>query len=469
MANNPKKNPAVLTKKHQDRMHREQRQTRLIVIGTLIVLGLVLLVVGYGIMEQQVLRYRRPVAVINNERVSAEDFRSYTKYYRYNIIRNAEQTYQFASMFGSDPAMLQNFASQLQSAQASLSPYTAAETSLNSMVDNAIVMQEAKKQGITITDEEIEIRLQEFLGYFANGTPTPTQTLEPAATSTLSAVQLSMLQPTATQVPEATAAPMETQTAQTPSAEETQVPSTETVEATPAGPTPTSAPSTPTPSPTPYTLEGYQQLYSTVVADYRDNYEIPEDTLKYVVAVDLFRQKLRDKVIGEVPCEEEQVWAQHILVPDEALATSIKGKLDAGEDWYKLAAEYSTDEGSKATGGDLGWFNISQMVPEFGEAAFAMEVGETSEPVLSQFGYHIIRVLGHENRALSGAECDNLANSKFDEWIAAARANSAVELLPHWETIYPLQPTLPAEIQQVIDSLNAQNAQQQVPVEVPTP
>lgn len=469
MANNPKKTPLVTTKKHQARMQREQRQTRMIVFGTIIILALVLLIVGYGILDQQVLRFRRSVAIVNGERISAQDFRSYTKYYRYNLIRSAEQTYQFASMFGGDPTMLQNFASQLQSVQTALSPYNAAETSINSMVDNTIVVQEAKKLGITVTDAEIEAKMQEFLGYYANGTPTPTPARELEATSTLSPLQQSMLKPTATATPEATTEITETTPEGTPpTTAETQVAATETVESTPAGPTPTAQTPTPSPSATPYTFEGYQNLYATVVADYRDNYEIPEETIKYVVAIELYREKLRERVIGEVPCTEEQVWAQHILVPDQALALSIKSKLDAGEDWYKLVEEYSTDEGSKADGGNLGWFNINQMVPEFGEAAFAMNVGEISQPVQSQFGYHIIRVLGHENRPLTASECDRLATKKFDDWITEARSTSDVQLLPHWETIYPLLPTLPAEIQQVIEGLNAQSGQQPAPVAIPT-
>ncbi|EOD00014.1 peptidylprolyl isomerase [Caldisalinibacter kiritimatiensis] len=89
---------------------------------------------------------------------------------------------------------------------------------------------------------------------------------------------------------------------------------------------------------------------------------------------------------------EEQVKASHILVESEEQAREIKEKLDANEDFAKLAKEYSIDTYSAENGGDLGFFKRGEMVPEFEEAAFSLEVGEISEPVKSQFGYHIIKV-----------------------------------------------------------------------------
>lgn len=86
-----------------------------------------------------------------------------------------------------------------------------------------------------------------------------------------------------------------------------------------------------------------------------------------------------------------EIQASHILVEDEEKAKEVKSKLDAGEKFEDLAKEYSTDS-SAEEGGKLGWFGPGKMVPEFEEAAYALEVNEISEPVQSQFGFHIIKV-----------------------------------------------------------------------------
>lgn len=89
---------------------------------------------------------------------------------------------------------------------------------------------------------------------------------------------------------------------------------------------------------------------------------------------------------------EEEAHARHILVEDEAQAKTVVERLKKGEDFAKVAAELSKDPGSGKEGGDLGWFTKDRMVPEFAEAAFKLKKGEVSEPVKSQFGWHVIRL-----------------------------------------------------------------------------
>jgi peptidyl-prolyl cis-trans isomerase C len=87
---------------------------------------------------------------------------------------------------------------------------------------------------------------------------------------------------------------------------------------------------------------------------------------------------------------EEEISARHILVPTEDEAKAALKRVRGGEDFAKVADDVSKDPGSK--GGDLGWFTRDRMVPEFGDAAFKLKKGEISEPVKSQFGWHIIKV-----------------------------------------------------------------------------
>ena len=89
---------------------------------------------------------------------------------------------------------------------------------------------------------------------------------------------------------------------------------------------------------------------------------------------------------------ETEIRASHILVETEDQAKDIEKRLKAGEDFAKLATELSKDPGSGKQGGDLGFFTKDRMVPEFSAAAFALTIGQVSEPVKSQFGYHVIKL-----------------------------------------------------------------------------
>lgn len=84
--------------------------------------------------------------------------------------------------------------------------------------------------------------------------------------------------------------------------------------------------------------------------------------------------------------------AAHILVETEEEAQAIKAELDGGADFAALATEKSTDRGSAAAGGDLGWFGVGMMVKPFEDAVIAMEPGTVSDPVQSQFGWHLIQL-----------------------------------------------------------------------------
>lgn len=89
----------------------------------------------------------------------------------------------------------------------------------------------------------------------------------------------------------------------------------------------------------------------------------------------------------------EKVKASHILTASEEEAKKVKEKLDAGEDFATLAKEYSTDTATSEQGGDLGFFAKGDMVAEFEEVAFSLEAGSISDPVKTEYGYHIIKVV----------------------------------------------------------------------------
>jgi peptidyl-prolyl cis-trans isomerase C len=104
---------------------------------------------------------------------------------------------------------------------------------------------------------------------------------------------------------------------------------------------------------------------------------------------------------------QEEVHARHILVGSEDEAKALITELAGGADFAALAGEHSVDPSARSNGGDLGFFRRGQMVPEFAEAAFALEPGQrTEEPVRTQFGWHVIEVLERRMGAPSFEETE---------------------------------------------------------------
>lgn len=124
---------------------------------------------------------------------------------------------------------------------------------------------------------------------------------------------------------------------------------------------------------------------------YRD--KVMMEGLLSKIAKDASSDEAMKKVYDEAKAAqkpEDEVNARHILVEKEDEAKKVVERLKKGEDFAKLADEVSKDPGSK--GGELGWFTKEKMVPEFSDAAFKLEKGKVSEPVKSQFGWHVIRL-----------------------------------------------------------------------------
>jgi peptidyl-prolyl cis-trans isomerase C len=115
-----------------------------------------------------------------------------------------------------------------------------------------------------------------------------------------------------------------------------------------------------------------------------------DKTLKGKIGEDEAKKIYTEKIAQLKP--EEEIEARHILVETEEKAKELHAKIVAGADFAQLAKENSTDTGSKDQGGVLGYFGHGQMVPEFEAAAFKLEKGQVSEPVHTNFGWHIIKV-----------------------------------------------------------------------------
>jgi hypothetical protein len=415
--------PKVQSKKHVARLERERRQVRTIQIISICVVAAVIIVLAYGYLDINYFQPRQPIAEVNGVKITTKEFQARVVIQRNDLLNTYMQYAQF-QQFGMDVT------TQLQEIERTLSdPSIIGEQVLDQMINEILIRQEAERRGITVSADELEDFTRGRFGYYPDGSPTPTIT--PTAVDitypTLSPEQLELvtITPSPTQGPTVTPPPTATvDPAITP-----------TTTSTPA-PTPL-----PQPTATPYTLEGYQERFDEVLTGMKD-LGLTEAQYRNLFENELLRTKLMDAVVTDLPTEEEQVWARHILVPDAALANLVIERLKAGEDFGELAKELSEDPGSAESGGDLGWFSRGDMVAPFEEAAFNLDIGEISEPIQSDFGWHIIQTLGHTTVPISEVAYDQARRSAFEEYVSELRDEAEITIQDDWAEHVPESPGL---------------------------
>ncbi len=163
-----------------------------------------------------------------------------------------------------------------------------------------------------------------------------------------------------------------------------------------------------------------------------------QDTGKAALTDDAMH-KVYDEAVKQMPPEEE-VHARHILVPTEAEAKEIEDELKKGADFATLAKEKSKDPGA-ADGGDLGYFTKDQMVPEFSAVAFKLDKGQISDPVHTQFGWHIIKV---EDKRTKPTPTFDQVKPQIENFVAHKAQAEMVENLRKSATIERLDQPPPA-------------------------
>ena len=422
---NQEKKPKVLTRKHVARLERERRQVTIVRTVAFAMIGLVVLLIGYGFLDANYLQLQKPVAEVNGEKITIEQFKERVQLQRVNLF-NTYQQYQFyQSNFGMDVSQqIQQIEFYLQTPQA------VGQMVIDQMTQEILIRQEAEKRGITVSDEEVNQAIQAAYRFYPDGTPTPTITPTAFDYPTLTSEQLTIYPSTATPTTAPTFTPAPTSTPD---------PSLPTATPDSGRPTPTFVPEDVAPTATPYTLEGFQTEYQTTI-DQLGAYGISEKTLRDVYRNNLLSDKLTEAVTADLPTTEEQVWARHILVDTEGEAVAVEELLKNGTDFAKLARDFSKDTGSGAQGGDLGWFSKGTMVTEFEDAAFSLAVGEISAPVKSQFGYHIIQVLGRQNLPLSTSQLQQERDTAFSDFLAAAKEGADITSYDNWVDQIPPMP-----------------------------
>ncbi len=152
------------------------------------------------------------------------------------------------------------------------------------------------------------------------------------------------------------------------------------------------------------------------------------EEFRATVRAQLLSTAMFEQVTAAAPTSAEQVHVRHILLEKEEEARELLHQLQGGGDFAALARLYSQDESTREQGGEMGWFCRGLLAPEVEEAAFALEPGQLSEVVHSQFGYHIIQVLEREaDRPLSAEMLHSLKAQIFRRWLQEQREAATIE------------------------------------------
>lgn len=170
------------------------------------------------------------------------------------------------------------------------------------------------------------------------------------------------------------------------------------------------------------TDEQIKAVYETNLTDYVEPEKVSIDYVDLSQAEIAKGIAVNDEIIAAYYAENKSMFilpekrhAKHILIPLEAdteeaetaaqaILAELQAKIAAGESFEELAKVYSKDPGSATSGGDLGTFEQGMMVPEFDKVVFSMEIGQVSEPVKTDFGYHVIKLEGIEAKQVQPFE-----------------------------------------------------------------
>lgn len=413
-SNTGRDNDPKLSRKKLSRAQREAQQRQRIIIGASVVAVSVVVILLLGLLYGFLVEPNQSMADINGQKITRQQFFDRVTYERFRLYQSIIETKEQATELLADPSsgsyFLQFFEQQLgqlQSLYSRIGPET-----LEQMIEAHVLEEEAEKRAITVTDEEVTEQIRREIAQKEGAIIEPdvaaTAEAEAAATETAA-----LFTPTATF---------------TPSPTPTDTVATEAITATATA----AATSTPAPTPTPNILtdETYNESLQAFLTELQQYVDYTEEDYRQIVRAGLLREKMQELISSEAEVDTtgEQIHAAHILVDSEEEAQEVIERLNSGEEFATVAADSSTDQSNASNGGDLGWFSRGQMVEAFEEAAFALtEPEQVSEPIETQFGWHVIKLIeGPEERDLPESQIEQARQEAFISFLQTAKEEANV-------------------------------------------
>lgn len=435
-------------RQYKSRAERDRLWQRRVLFATIGLVALSVLVLIAALFYEQVIRPSEAISTVNGDEIKTRDFQN-----RVRLIRwlTAEQIRELYFLTGGNVDTIQQYAGQ--QINDLRRPQIVGSQVLDEMEEEMILKQAAKELGVTVdeaaVDEQVNRYMAQRLGLTVPSEETPTPTLTPTITPT----------PLVSPTPSSTPVPTETPTP---------VPTATLVNtATPGpSPTPTVPPTeTPIPSPTP-TLEP-SVVVATLQSEAGDFYKKAQDAVdvsrsavRELFYYDALRTALLEELTKDLPQEELQVNARHILISfnpdlppgqappptDEqkaaalARAEAVMQALQDGEPFADLAKAMSNDS-SATHGGELGWASPDKYVAAFKDAVLNAAIGEIVGPIETEYGYHIIQVHGREVRPLTPGELSTRRQQTYQTWLDERKAAAQIKRRSDWLERVPEDPS----------------------------
>ncbi len=392
--------PKEMTRKHLARAEREARQRRWLLIGLAVTLVLALGLVGYGLLDERVLKQQQPVASVNGKIITTADFQKRVKFSSMQLNSQLSQLEAQRATFASDPQLsfiTQQIDQNISNIRSQLSnPTTLGRQVLDSMIGDELVRQEAAKRNITVSPEEIQTDIEHSYNFY-RVPPTPTAV------------------PTASPTPVASPTPEPTPTLSL---------------------TPTSTPEptgTPEPTATPVTEQGFNAQFSNFLTQLAPIGMTRED-INRLMESDLLRRKLQDEFNKTVAASADQLQFRYMSFETLEAAQAADAQLKAGTSFDD---EYSNIQAGKvvsATASAEPWTLVSDVTQQFSPALAqiltTMSVSQASSVITESVGTGalIVQLTGRGVQPLSETQLQTAQQQTYQTWLDTQRNGPGVNL-----------------------------------------
>jgi|GEM_PF-460626 len=413
------KAPVPMTRGQLSRAQQERQRIRNLYTAAIAIVTMVVLIIGLAVVSTYIIRPNQEVASVNGVTINRA---TYNKMRRYNIFQSIQSNLlqqQFAQQTGSTTGIQGSDA--LYEQLRSVEDEETIDPSTRDQLIDAEVLRQASRKDLNINPTQEELKAAALKDFLPQPTPPPGTPAAETPTSVVTSTATISVTPTAT--------------------------------ATPTRGSPTSTPTiTPTLPPVPGGEKTAEAEYRTLIEVLDRDPSVAQtgsipgpdmseaDYLALVMEPRVRREQVIDKLAATgIMTEVEQIHAQHILTDTEEGARKIKDMLDKGADFTETANTQSKEQiqnqsnGMAPNGGDLGWFprEGSNLVKEFVEGAWPVQAGKYGDPVKTQFGWHIIKVIERDpKRPVEQSVIDQRKNTIYDEWFKKAKDGSVIKPPP---------------------------------------